>query len=88
MNTYEVVFDSVIEEFNNDMFGPFANSIDSKSFIQSLEWNGWKYFDKATLNEMFAVHYRNKLETGEIEDLADIDEHDTYEEDDNSFFKT
>ena len=88
MNTYEVVFDAVIEEFNNDMFGPYANSVDSKSFIRCLGQYGWKYFDKATLNEMFAVHYRNKLETGEIEDLADIDEHDTYEEDDNSFFKT
>lgn len=32
MNEYELVFDSVTEEFNNDMFGSFSNSVTRQEF--------------------------------------------------------
>lgn len=32
MDTYEIVFDAVIEDFNNSMFGMYSNSVSSKAF--------------------------------------------------------
>ena len=32
MNNYEEVFDAVIEDFNNSMFGYYSNSVSRKNF--------------------------------------------------------
>ena len=57
MNDYEVVFDAVAEEFSNDMFGPFSNSVTRPVFQRQLMSDGWKYFDLNNLNELFSIKY-------------------------------
>ena len=32
MSMYEVVFEAITEQFNNDMFGPYANAVQRESF--------------------------------------------------------
>ena len=57
MLDYETVFDSVIEEFNDSMFGFYANSTTRDQFQINLALEGWKYFDFNNLNEFFAIKY-------------------------------
>ena len=57
MDDYELVFDEVTEEFNNDMFGLYSNSVSRADFQQKLMADGWKYFDFFNLNELFAIKY-------------------------------
>lgn len=86
MYAYETVYDAIIEEFTNDVFGLYSNSVESEDFVQSLTTEGWKYFDLKNLNELFALKYHEKIESGSIEALADIEEHESADEE--SFFKT
>ena len=46
ISMYEIVFESLVEEFIEDMFGPYANSISREAFQVSLAINGWKFFEK------------------------------------------
>ena len=62
MDAYERVFDAVIDDFNNSMFGPFANSVTRKVFQQNLMKDGWKYFELNNLNELFSMKYAEKVE--------------------------
>ena len=51
----------MIDVFNHDMFGPYANSVPRNQFQQSLATDGWKYFDKQNLNELFSLKYKDAL---------------------------
>ena len=51
------------------MFGPYSNSVESNSFKRFLVRNGWKYFDRQKLNELFYERYKDKLEAKEIEEV-------------------
>ena len=75
MYAYETVYDAIIEEFSNDVFGLYSNTISSIQFQESLIQEGWKYFDIQNLNQFFAAKYQEKIEIGSIEALADIEEH-------------
>ena len=56
MDEYEKVFDTVAErDFNNDMFGEYANSVSHSFFQRQLTSDGWKYFDLKNLNELFEI---------------------------------
>ena len=66
---HEVVFDAIIEQFQDDMFGPYSNSVESGSFKRFLVHNGWKYFDRQNLNELFQLKYYEKVEAKEIEQV-------------------
>ena len=57
MDAYEVVFDAVIEDFNNSMFGLYSNSVNKDTFQFKLRLDGWKYFDLHNLNELFSIKY-------------------------------
>ena len=63
MNNYEEVFDAVIEDFNNSMFGPYSNSVTRKEFQQNLMSDGWKYFDLKNLNELFSIMYDQMVQS-------------------------
>ena len=68
MNNYEVVFDAVIEDFINSMFGQFANSASKADFQLNLMSDGWKFFDLLNLNELFHIKFLEKKEEGLIEE--------------------
>lgn len=57
MDSYEKVFDAVIEDFNNSMFGLYANSVTRETFKDQLMSDGWKYFSLTNLNELFSLMY-------------------------------
>ncbi len=57
MDEYEIVFDAVIEDFNNSMFGIYANSVTREDFKGKLMSDGWKYFDLNNLNQLFSIEY-------------------------------
>ena len=57
MFLYEIVFEAIIEQFDEDMFGPFENSISRERFKHQLAQDGWKYFDRRNLNQLFAAIY-------------------------------
>ena len=57
MDSYEKVFDAVIEDFNNSMFGLYANSVTRETFKDQLMSDGWKYFSLNNLNELFSLMY-------------------------------
>ena len=63
MNNYEEVFDAVIEDFNNSMFGFYSNSVTRKEFQQNLMSDGWKYFDLKNLNELFSIMYDQMVQS-------------------------
>lgn len=48
--SYEAVYDEIINQFSEDMFGPYFNSVDKASFLRCLSLEGWKYFDLIQLN--------------------------------------
>ena len=83
MEKYEEVFDSIINTFLEENFGPYANKVDSNSFVNALTVSGWKYFDLKQLNELFALKYEEMKQQGLFEDLAEIEENT---EDEDSFF--
>lgn len=83
MEKYEEVFDSIINTFMEENFGPYANKIDSITFVNALTVSGWKYFDLNQLNELFALKYEEMIQQGLFEDLAEIEENT---EDEDSFF--
>ena len=64
MLDYEMVFDAVIEEFKNEMFGIYANSATREIFQSNLTQEGWKYFDFQNLNEFFAIKYNQLVGEG------------------------
>ena len=66
MRDYEVIFDAVNEEFSNDMFGEYSNSVTREEFQQRLTSDGWKYFDLKNLNELFSIKCREKMRDGEL----------------------
>ena len=74
MYDYETVYDAVIEEFNNDIFGLFSNTVSSDKFQECLLSDGWKYFDLKNLNEFFDLKYKECVKKGLIQDLAKIEE--------------
>lgn len=57
MSEYEVVYQSIIDSFNIDMFGHFSNSVTREQFAHQLASDGWKYFDRKNLNELFYIKY-------------------------------
>ena len=83
MEKYEAVFDSIIDTFLEENFGPYANKIDSNTFLNALIVSGWKYFDLNQLNELFALKYEQMVQQGLFEDLAAIEENT---EDEDDFF--
>ena len=85
MYSYESVYDAIIDAFINDVYGLYSNSISSGDFKDCLIADGWKYFDIKNLNHFFYVKYHDKIEEGSIEALADIEEHQS--DNDDSFFK-
>ena len=64
MSEYEVVYQSIIDNFTLDMFGEFSNSVSREDFRESLATDGWKYFDRKNLNELFSIKYQVALENG------------------------
>ena len=52
---YKMAFKQVYAEFNQDIFGDYANSCSQEDFIRRLKVCGWKYFDIRNLNELFFV---------------------------------
>ena len=64
MSEYEVVYQSIIDSFTLDMFGEFSNSVTRAAFRESLATDGWKYFDRKNLNELFSIKYQTALENG------------------------
>lgn len=77
------MFDSIIDTFLEENFGPYANKIDSNTFLNALIVSGWKYFDLNQLNELFALKYEQMVQQGLFEDLAAIEENT---EDEDDFF--
>ena len=74
MNSYEKVFDSVVEEFNNSMFGEYSNSITRDQFQINLMQEGWKYFDLGNLNELFSIKYNQLRDSGVIDEAKLVGE--------------
>ena len=72
MDHYEGVFDAVINDFNDSMFGSYSNSVNRKTFQLQLMSEGWKYFDLNNLNELFSIKYEEQLEKGLISAPAKI----------------
>ena len=70
MNDYEVVFDSVIEDFNNSMFGEYANSVKREVFQLNLMSEGWKYFDLRNLNELFSIKYDLAVDNKDMQKIS------------------
>ena len=66
MSVNEVVFQSIIDTFNYDMFGPYANSITRNDFMTSLSSDGWKYFNQMNLNELFSIKHKESVRNGTI----------------------
>lgn len=56
------MFDSIIDTFLEENFGPYANKIDSNTFLNALIVSGWKYFDLNQLNELFALKYEQMVQ--------------------------
>ena len=50
---YRDVFDEVLNQFIVDMFGEFSSSVHNDEFIAKLRADGWKYFDRRNLNQLF-----------------------------------
>ena len=69
MDSYEVVFDAVFEDFKVSMFGQYSNSVSSKLFEQNLMEEGWKYFEIYNLNELFHYKYTEAKEKGLIGEI-------------------
>ena len=78
MDAYEKVFQAVTDDFNDSMFGQYANSISRKDFQLNLQQEGWKYFELENLNELFSLFYQEKLEKKQITEvqLTDINGRD------------
>ena len=64
MSEYEVVYQSIIDSFNIDMFGQFSNSVTRDQFAHQLASDGWKYFDRKNLNELFFIKYQECVNNG------------------------
>ena len=54
------------KDFNNDMFGEYANSVSHSFFQRQLTSDGWKYFDLKNLNELFEIRYIELIKAGEF----------------------
>ena len=73
MDEYEKVFDTVAErDFNNDMFGEYANSVSHSFFQRQLTSDGWKYFDLKNLNELFEIRYIELIKAGELHGAVQV----------------
>ena len=57
MDAYEEVFDAVIDDFNDSMFGEYSNAVSRDVFQKNLMHEGWKYFELDNLNELFKIEY-------------------------------
>lgn len=69
------MFDAVAEkDFNNDMFGEYANSVTHAFFQRQLSSDGWKYFDLKNLNELFEIRYIELIKSGELEEVVQVSE--------------
>ena len=42
---YAPTFDGMVEDFNDEIFGEYANRIDKAEFIDNMGTHGWKYFN-------------------------------------------
>lgn len=72
MCEYEVVFQAIIDSFEHDMFGPFANSISRSQFQYKLATDGWKYFNRRNLNEFFSIKHDEAVKKGVMNKQADF----------------
>lgn len=70
MLAYEVVYESLIENFDIDMFGEYSNSAPRSHFQLQLTLEGWKYFDLVNLNAFFSIKYQEQLDRGLISEEA------------------
>ena len=68
MLDYEMVFDAVIDEFKDEMFGIYSNSATRDVFQSNLTKEGWKYFDFQNLNEFFAIKYSTLVAKGKMDE--------------------
>ena len=66
MDAYEEVFDAVINNFNDSMFGEYSNSVTRDVFKRNLMQEGWKYFELRNLNELFKIEYDRQIEKGKM----------------------
>eukprot|EP00354_Favella_ehrenbergii_P004571 CAMPEP_0170458242 /NCGR_PEP_ID=MMETSP0123-20130129/5265_1 /TAXON_ID=182087 /ORGANISM="Favella ehrenbergii, Strain Fehren 1" /LENGTH=76 /DNA_ID=CAMNT_0010722301 /DNA_START=730 /DNA_END=960 /DNA_ORIENTATION=+ len=74
MDAYERVFDAVIDDFNDSMFGLYSNSVTRVAFQQNLMNDGWKYFELENLNELFSLKYEEKVKQNLITEIKMTDE--------------
>ena len=62
MDDYEMVFDAVINNLNDEMFGIYSNSVERDRFQSNLMSDGWKFFDFHNLNEFFSIKYKEMVD--------------------------
>ncbi len=73
MDEYEIVFDAVIEDFLNSMFGVYANSVTREDFKGKLMSDGWKYFDLNNLNQLFSIEYEKLVKAKKLDKVSLLD---------------
>ena len=52
---YAPTYEGMISEFQDVIFGEYANRTNCETFVKTLAQNGWKYFDRKNLNQLFAI---------------------------------
>ena len=52
---YKPTFEGMLEDFQDELFGEYGNSVDGKQLDERLSQVGWKYFSLRNLNELFAL---------------------------------
>ena len=87
MASYEVVFEAVLAQFNDSMFGSHQNSVSKAEFQAQLAFEGWKYFNVQNLNELFAIKYREKVDSGLISQVDLKEDNELSEVTDGSFLQ-
>lgn len=74
MTDYALVFDKIVKSIINEVFGKFSNSISQEEFLENMAFNGWKYYERQNVNQIFHIRYQKMVDKGQIEDIAAIDE--------------
>ena len=55
ISKYNATFEGILEEFEDEIFGEYNNSIAKDDLEKRIGHIGWKYFSLKNLNELFAI---------------------------------
>ena len=69
---FKPTIDAIMEDFEDNVFGTYANKRTKESFIEALIFHGWKYFDLKNLNELFSLMLK-KHGTDEVNSDDEVD---------------